>query len=92
MIEPRRAGRRRRAALAFPGIQADVVMIAAGRDEGRLVAAPLHQFKAEHAAIKAERTLEIGDLEVDVADARAGGDRRMRGLKLAAGGATARGM
>ena len=37
-------------------------------------AVALHQLEAEHAAIEGERALEVGDLEVDVADPGAGGD------------------
>ena len=74
VIEAGRAGRRRRAALALPGVEADVVVIAAGRDEGRLRAHALHQLEAEHAAIEGERAVEVGDLEVDVADPGAGMD------------------
>lgn len=62
------------AAEAFPGVQADVMMIAARRDEGRLRAEALHQREAEHAAIERQRTLQIRDLEMDMADAGSGGD------------------
>jgi hypothetical protein len=55
-----------------------VVVIAAGRNEGGLRSVALHQLETEHVAIKAERAIEIGDLEVDMADARAGGDRLLR--------------
>src|SRR5665213_288508 len=76
VIEPRRSRRRRTAAFALPGVQADVVMIAAGRNEGRLQTPALHQFEAEHAAIKSERALEVGDLEMNMPDAGAGDDGR----------------
>ncbi len=46
-----------------------MMVIAAGRDERRLAAIALDQLKAEHAAIKAERALDIGDFEMDMADA-----------------------
>src|SRR3954462_1102897 len=74
VIEPGRARRWRRAAFALPGVEPDVVVIAAGRDEGRAGAHALHQLETEHAAIEAERAIEIGDLEVNVADPGAGGD------------------
>ncbi len=38
------------------------------------VAHPLHHLEAEHAAIEAERALEIGDLEMDMPDPGAGDD------------------
>ena len=55
-----------------------MVMVAAGRDEGGLGAVALGQLEAEHAAVEGERPLEVGHLEVDVADARAGVDRPIR--------------
>jgi hypothetical protein len=70
--EAGRAGRWRGAAEAVPGVQADVVMVAARADEGRLRAHPLHQLEAERAAVKIERALKVGDLQVDVADVHAG--------------------
>src|SRR4051794_30053794 len=62
------------AAPALPGVEADVVVVAAGRDEGGLGAIALHQREAEHAAIEIEGALDVGDLEVDVADPGAGRD------------------
>ena len=76
--QPRRAGRRRLSAAALPGVEADMVVVAAGRDEGRLAAVALHQFEAEHAAIEGEGAVEIGHLQVDVADGDAGPDRSHR--------------
>src|SRR5216683_7056987 len=64
--QPGGAGRRRMAAFAFPGVEADVMVIAAGRDERRLCAHPLLQLEAKHIAIKSERAVEIGDLKMDV--------------------------
>jgi hypothetical protein len=69
MIQTRRARWRRRTARAFPGVQPDVVMITACRDERCLRAEPLPQFKTEHAAIKFQRAFEVGDFEMDMADA-----------------------
>ena len=60
--------RRRMAAFAFPGVEPDVMVIAAGRNERRAGAHPLHHLKTEHAAIEAERAFEIGDLEMDMPD------------------------
>ena len=72
--QPGRAGRRRMAALALPGVQPDVVMIAARRDERRLVAVALHHLEAEHVAIETERAIEVGDFEMNMPDAGAGDD------------------
>ena len=46
VVEPGRAGGRRRAAFALPGVQADVVMIAAGRDEGGARAVALRSARS----------------------------------------------
>ena len=72
--QPGGARRRRMAAFAFPGVEADVVVIAAGRNERRARAHALHHLEAEHAAIEAERAIEIGDLEMNMPDPGAGDD------------------
>ena len=48
MVKAGRAGRRRRTAFALPGVQTDMVVIAAGRDEGgaRAVALPSARSRA----------------------------------------------
>ena len=66
--QPGGARRRRMAAFAFPGVEPDVMVIAAGRNERRTGAHPLHQLEAEHAAIKPQRAFEVGDLEMDMPD------------------------
>ena len=45
-----------------------MVVVVAGGDEGGLVAHPLLQLEAEDADVEAERALDVGDLQVDVAD------------------------
>ena len=60
---------------AFPGVQADVVMIAAGGEEGGGVAHPDGHLKAEHVVVEAERALQVGHLEMHVADPGLGMDR-----------------
>ena len=57
-----------------------MVVVAAGRDERRLVAEALLQLEAEHAAVERERAIDVGHLEVDVADVDAGVDRLRREL------------
>jgi hypothetical protein len=57
-----------------------MVVIAAGGEEHRLVAIALRHLEAEHVAIEGERPVEIGDLQVDMADARARMDRIGMGL------------
>ncbi len=51
------------------------MVVAAGGDEGGVVAPALHQLEAEDAAVEVERAVDVGDLEVDVADVDAGVDR-----------------
>jgi hypothetical protein len=67
------------AAFAFPGVQADVVVIAAGRNECRAGIHPLHQLKPEHAAIKSERAIEVGHFKMNMPDPRSRDDGR-RGI------------
>src|SRR3954452_20671953 len=55
-----------------------MVMIAPGRDERRLGPVPLHQRETEHAAVEGERPVEVGHLQVNVPDPRAGIDRPIR--------------
>ncbi len=52
-----------------------MVVVAAGRDEGGVVADPLLELEAEDAAVEVERAVEVGHFEVDVADVDAGIDR-----------------
>ena len=44
------------------------MVVAAGRDERRLVAVPLHHVEAEDVAVEGERAVDVGDLQVDVTD------------------------
>src|SRR6476661_6890160 len=62
------------AILAFPGIQPDVMMIAAGRNKRRARGQALHQLEPQHAAIKSQRAIEIGHLEMNMPDAGARDD------------------
>ena len=47
------------------------MMITASGNKRGFVAVAFHQFKSEDATIKIQRALEIGDFEMDVADADA---------------------
>jgi hypothetical protein len=47
------------------------MMITAGGDKRGVIAVALHQFKSEYATIKIQRAIEIGDFEMDMADADA---------------------
>src|SRR5215471_11684212 len=73
MVKAGGPGGGRLAAFALPGVEPQMVMIAAGRDEGCAWAAG-GQRKTQDAAIEIERPLEIGHLQVHVADAHASVD------------------
>jgi len=63
-----------------------VMVIAACRQECRLLAIALLQLEAEHAAIERQRSVEVRNFEMDMADAqsfRCSGIRRGRGTDLA---------
>ena len=74
MIETGGSGCGRLAVAAFPGVEPDVVMISAGGDKGSGRAKALHELKAEHTTVKVESTIQVRDLEMNVAYASAGGD------------------
>jgi hypothetical protein len=68
------AARRGFATAAFPGVEADVMMVSTRRDEGGLGAVALGELETEDAAVEGEGALQVGHLEVDVADADGGVD------------------
>jgi hypothetical protein len=47
-----------------------VVVLAARRDKGRLRAEALHQFEAKDPAVEAQRSIEVGNFQVDVPNPR----------------------
>src|SRR5581483_6771982 len=67
MVQACRAGSGRRPAAALPGIEAEVMMIPARRDERGAWAAG-RQSKTQHATVKIEGPLQVGDLKMDMAD------------------------
>src|SRR5688572_2387791 len=75
VVEARMAGRRRRAAFRLPGVEADVVVVAACGDEGGLISHARLLLEAEYADVEREGAVDVGDLQVDVADVRAWIDR-----------------
>jgi hypothetical protein len=85
MEQPRRTGWWRRAAFALPSVEADVVVIAAGREECRVAPVALLQLEAEHAAIERQCAVEIGHFQVRVADAHARIDGARREIGLESG-------
>ena len=50
------------------------VMIASGGYERGVVAEPHDAIEPEHAAVERDRAVDVGDVQVHVADAGAGGD------------------
>src|SRR5262249_22791137 len=83
VIEAGRAGRGGLAAGAFPRVEAEMMMVAASGEKGGAVPHLGDQVEAEQIAIKADRPVEIGDLEMNVADARAGWNRWLvHGMRL----------
>ena len=68
MKEPGRARCRRTSASAFPGIQPHVMMIAVSGEKDRLRAITLGDVQADRALVEGSRSLEVRDLEVDMAD------------------------
>jgi hypothetical protein len=57
-----------RYALSAPDVEAEVVMVAAGRHESRGTGHERHELEAEYVAVEGEPTLQIADVQVDVAD------------------------
>jgi len=62
------------------------MVVATGADEGGLGAKPLLQLEPEHTDVEVERPVEVGDLEVDVADVDPGVDRLGLAVALLHGG------
>lgn len=60
--------------LRVPSVEADVMVVATSRDEGGLIANPLLQLEAQGVAVERERPIQIGYLQVNVADVDAGID------------------
>ncbi len=84
MAQAGRMGRRRRRADALPGVEADVVVVAAGRDEERLAAVALLDLEAEQAGVEELGLLEPRDVQVHVPHHGAAG-RGREGLRRRAG-------
>ena len=76
MIEAGGAMWRCFATTAFPGVQADVMMVATSGDKRSLRTVALRELKAEHATVKRQSPLQIGHFQMNVADADSGMDGR----------------
>lgn len=67
---------RRRPAAALPGIEADVVVVASCGEEGGRRAPALGHLKSKNVLVEGNGTVEVADLEVDVANLDPGVDGR----------------
>jgi hypothetical protein len=68
MVKASRSQRRWRPAGAFPRIQAYVMVIASSREKRCFLSVALRDLKAEHIAIKVERTFQVGHLQMNMAN------------------------
>src|SRR5437773_9226086 len=74
MVQPGRPWGWGRRSPARPGIEADVVMVAAGREEHRIAAVAGRDLEAEHVAIERNGAVEIGHRQMNVANSGLGVD------------------
>lgn len=86
VVKARRSRRRRCSAQTFPGVQRNVVMVAARGKKCRAVAVTLRHFKSQNAAIKFQRPRKFRHLQVDMANPRGGMDGTRQGCKFLMGG------
>src|SRR5689334_23155891 len=75
MIESGGTERWRRAVQAFPSVQSNVMVIAAGGEKRSLVAHALHEFKAEHVPVKTDGAFKVGNFQVHMPHAYLGINR-----------------
>ncbi len=61
-----------------------MVVVAAGREKGGLVADPLREVEAEDVAVEGKRAVDVRDLQVDVPDVDARIDAHEPTIPLAA--------
>jgi hypothetical protein len=59
-------------------VEADVMVVATRCDKRRAASVTLRQLEAEYAAVKTEGAVEVGNLQVDVADPHTGIDWAFR--------------
>src|SRR6266480_4509377 len=82
--------RRRRGTAALPGVEAEVMVVAAGADERRLVSVALGDVEAEHVAVETERTVDVRHLQMDMPNVHARIDRPGHPPSLRAGALSGR--
>jgi hypothetical protein len=78
VVEARVSGRRRARARALPRVQADVVVVVAGREERGVepdLAAVGGDAEAERVAVERDRAVEVADAQPGVEDSRDGHPR-----------------
>src|SRR5207245_4871092 len=71
VVQPGRPRGGSRRAAPSPGVEPDVVVVAAGRQEHRLPAVASRHLETQDVAIERERALEVRNGEVDVPDMHA---------------------
>src|SRR4051794_839969 len=62
------------AALALPGVEADVMVVAAGGNERGVGTHPLHQLESQYAAIERQGAVEIRHFQMNMPDPRSRDD------------------
>ena len=72
MVEASGSRRGWRSTPALPGVQPDMVVIAASSDERRGRPEALRELKAQYVAIKAQRPIQVRNPEMNVANANVG--------------------
>ena len=68
MVQARRTRGGRRFASSFPGVQSNVMVIPTGGKKRCLASETLCEFKAKHVAVKRQRPVQIGYLQMNVAN------------------------
>ena len=61
--------RRGRAAKAFPCVQGNVVVVSTCRQKRGRITHPLRDGESQDVAVKGKRSIQVGDLEMDMSDA-----------------------
>jgi hypothetical protein len=68
MIKSGGMGRRRRSTGAFPSVEADVMVIAPGGKECRLVSVALGNVESKDVMVKGKGAVEVGHLQMNMAN------------------------
>ncbi len=77
MVKPGRPLGRARGAAACPGVEPDVMMVAAGRHENGVGAIAGRDFEAQDIAVELQSAIQVAHGQVNVADSGARIDRHV---------------